>query len=47
MQVHEVHVDAEHRVVTSPAYMANAKPHEVFDSVAGMVDGVLELLNKQ
>lgn len=31
-------------LVTSPAYMANAPPHEVFDSVQAMVGGVMDLL---
>eukprot|EP01138_Halocafeteria_seosinensis_P000123 gb/GECG01000127.1/.p1 GENE.gb/GECG01000127.1/~~gb/GECG01000127.1/.p1 ORF type:complete len:287 (+),score=34.61 gb/GECG01000127.1/:1-861(+) len=39
-------LDSENKVVTSPAYMANAKPHEVFDSVANMVNGVISLLQQ-
>lgn len=37
------HVDVENLVVTSPAYMCEAAPHEVFESVGMMVKGVLGL----
>ena len=43
-EVGEVVVDADHKIVTSPAYMYEGKPHEIFDSVGKMVEGVLMLL---
>ena len=40
--VHVV-VDAANKVVTSPAYMYDGQPHEIFDSVGKMVDEVVKL----
>jgi enhancing lycopene biosynthesis protein 2 len=37
-----VTVDGGNKIVTSPAYMYNGKPHEIFDSVGLMVEGVLK-----
>jgi len=37
-------VDEDNLVVTSPAYMYDAAPHEVFDSSGSMVDAMLKLL---
>lgn len=37
-------VDDENLVVTSPAYMYNAAPHEVYDSCGSMVEGLLKLV---
>ena len=40
----EVHVDVANKLVTSPAYMSgDAKPHEVEDSVKGMITEVMKL----
>ena len=41
--LNEVHVDAANKVVSSPAYMKNGKPHEIEESVAGMVRETLKL----
>lgn len=41
--VDEVVVDAEQRIVTTPAYMLAGRIGEVFDGVAKLVDKVLEL----
>ena len=40
-------VDAENMVVTSPAYMYEGQPHEVFDSVGVMVSETLRLQTLQ
>lgn len=37
-------VDEENRVITSAAYMCNAKPHEVYDSVGLMVKTTLDMI---
>ena len=39
-------VDEAHGLVTAPAYMCNAAPHEVFDSVGRMVEATLALARK-
>ena len=39
----EAVVDAENKVVTSPAYMYEGQPHEIFDSVGKMVDAVVDM----
>ena len=39
-----VAVDEERKIVTAPAYMYEGAPHEVFDSVGLMVEGVLGLV---
>ncbi|GMI26659.1 hypothetical protein TrRE_jg4051 [Triparma retinervis] len=42
--VEEVVVDLENKIVTSPAYMKNAEPHEVHGSVGRMIKGVMDLI---
>mmetsp|Transcript_23945 Transcript_23945/g.40682 ORF Transcript_23945/g.40682 Transcript_23945/m.40682 type:complete len:234 (-) Transcript_23945:23-724(-) len=37
-------IDKENKVVTCAAYMYSGKPHEIYDSLGAMVDGVYELL---
>lgn len=40
-------VDAEHRVVSTPAYMdADARPGAVYDGIRELVDGVLALIRR-
>jgi len=41
--VHEVHIDTENRIVTTPAFMCETKLHEIHDGVGAMVKAVLEL----
>uniref|UniRef100_A0A7S3RSD6 DJ-1/PfpI domain-containing protein n=1 Tax=Strombidinopsis acuminata TaxID=141414 RepID=A0A7S3RSD6_9SPIT len=44
-QINETSIDTDNKIVSAPAYMkGDAKPHEVFDSVANMVDEVEKLL---
>ena len=38
-----VHVDHANKVVTSPAYMYDGLPHEIFDNVGQMIDEVVKL----
>jgi enhancing lycopene biosynthesis protein 2 len=38
--------DEPNRLVTAPAYMYDAKPHEVFEGIGAMVDGVLALARR-
>lgn len=40
------HTDVVNKVVTSPAYMYNGQPHQIFASVNVMIDGVMKLLKK-
>ncbi|KAJ7310358.1 hypothetical protein JRQ81_007268 [Phrynocephalus forsythii] len=41
--VHEVHVDAKNKLVTTSAFMCNAPIHEVYEGVGKMVAEVLKL----
>jgi enhancing lycopene biosynthesis protein 2 len=41
----EMHVDAENRIVTTPAYMYDDAPlHQIFDGIQSMVDRVMEMI---
>ena len=40
-------VDEPNRLVTAPAYMYDAKPHEVFEGIGAMIDGVLGLAGRK
>ena len=40
-RVTEAHVDTEARVVSTPAYMCDAKPHEVFEGIGKLVEAVV------
>lgn len=42
--VSESFTDANNLLVTTPAYMCDARPHEVFEGVGRMIDGVMALL---
>lgn len=42
--VNASHTDPRNRVVTTPAYMYDARPHEVFDGIGSMVESVLSLV---
>lgn len=44
--VTEVCIDAEHKVVSTPAYMFEAKPHEVFEGIGNLVKEVIGLCNR-
>ena len=35
--------DREHKVISTPAYMHNAKPHEVFQGISGLVKEFIEM----
>jgi enhancing lycopene biosynthesis protein 2 len=35
--------DREHKVITTPAYMYSAKPHEVFQGISGLVKEFMEM----
>lgn len=41
--VTESYTDAANRLVTTPAYMCDAKPHEVFEGIGKMVEQVIGL----
>ncbi|XP_071988268.1 putative glutamine amidotransferase-like class 1 domain-containing protein 3B, mitochondrial [Engystomops pustulosus] len=45
-EVHEVHVDRTSRVVTTPAFMAHAPLHNIFDGIGAMVSAVIKLTGK-
>lgn len=38
------HIDTNNKVVTSPAYMYEGRPDQIFESVKAMVDGVMKLV---
>jgi enhancing lycopene biosynthesis protein 2 len=42
--VTEAYVDEGNRIVSTPAYMCDAKPHEVFEGIGKLVDGVVAML---
>jgi enhancing lycopene biosynthesis protein 2 len=42
--VTEAYTDDVHRIVTTPAYMFEARPHEVFEGIGRMVEGVVKLM---
>lgn len=44
--LNEALVDEENLVVTTPAFMCNAKVHEVYDSVGAMITALVGLLRK-
>ena len=35
--------DREHKVITTPAYMHDAKPHEIFKGISGLVNELVEM----
>jgi enhancing lycopene biosynthesis protein 2 len=41
--VTESYTDEANRVVTTPAYMCDAKPHEIFEGIGKMVDAVVAM----
>ncbi len=41
--VSEAHIDNEHKIVTTPAYMCDAKPYEVYTGIGKLVDAVVAL----
>ncbi|XP_075053644.1 glutamine amidotransferase-like class 1 domain-containing protein 3, mitochondrial [Mixophyes fleayi] len=45
-EVHEVHVDKTHSVVTTPAFMGQAPLHRIFDGIGEMVSAVIKLTGK-
>jgi enhancing lycopene biosynthesis protein 2 len=45
-ELNEALVDEENRIVTTPAFMCNAKVHEVYDSVGAMIEALIKLLRK-
>ncbi|XP_030059629.1 glutamine amidotransferase-like class 1 domain-containing protein 3, mitochondrial [Microcaecilia unicolor] len=44
--VHDVHVDLNNRVVTTPAFMCETELHHIFDGIGIMVKRVLKLTGK-
>eukprot|EP00009_Paramoeba_aestuarina_P007133 CAMPEP_0201508206 /NCGR_PEP_ID=MMETSP0161_2-20130828/1639_1 /ASSEMBLY_ACC=CAM_ASM_000251 /TAXON_ID=180227 /ORGANISM="Neoparamoeba aestuarina, Strain SoJaBio B1-5/56/2" /LENGTH=245 /DNA_ID=CAMNT_0047902787 /DNA_START=52 /DNA_END=787 /DNA_ORIENTATION=- len=44
--ISQIHVDKKNKIVTSPAYMYDAAPHEAYDSVEKMVNAVISLCEK-
>uniref|UniRef100_A0ACB8FI01 Glutamine amidotransferase-like class 1 domain-containing protein 3A, mitochondrial n=1 Tax=Sphaerodactylus townsendi TaxID=933632 RepID=A0ACB8FI01_9SAUR len=43
---HDAHVDANNKVVTTPAYMCETEMHHIFDGIGTMVKHVLKLTGK-
>lgn len=41
--VTQTHTDTTNKLVTTPAYMCDARPHEVFEGIGKMVDHVMSL----
>ena len=44
--LNEAHVDEKNLIVTSPAFMCNAKPHEIYESVGAMITALMALIKK-
>ncbi|MCC6676281.1 MAG: isoprenoid biosynthesis glyoxalase ElbB [Phycisphaerales bacterium] len=44
--VREAFTDARNRIVTTPAYMCDAGPHEVFEGIGKMIDQTLALTSR-
>lgn len=44
--VTEVCIDGQHKVVSTPAYMFEAKPHEVFEGIGNLVKEVIGLCGR-
>ncbi len=44
--VGEAYIDDANRLVTTPAYMFDAKPHEVYEGIGKMVDGIAAILRR-
>ncbi|MBU6413214.1 MAG: isoprenoid biosynthesis glyoxalase ElbB [Planctomycetes bacterium] len=44
--VTEVCIDGQHKVVSTPAYMFEAKPHEVFEGIGNLVTEVIGLCKR-
>ncbi len=42
--VAEAAIDRRNRIVSTPAYMCEARPNQVFDGVGRMVDGLIDLV---
>ncbi|XP_033003011.1 glutamine amidotransferase-like class 1 domain-containing protein 3A, mitochondrial [Lacerta agilis] len=45
-EVTEAHVDANHKVVTTPAFMCETELHHIYDGIGAMVKNVLKLTGK-
>jgi enhancing lycopene biosynthesis protein 2 len=35
--------DRENKIITTPAYMFDAKPHEIFDGIGGAIRELVEM----
>lgn len=46
-RVTEACIDAANRVVSTPAYMCDARPHEVFAGVGAMTDALVAMIGKR
>ncbi|XP_062511466.1 glutamine amidotransferase-like class 1 domain-containing protein 3, mitochondrial [Corticium candelabrum] len=44
--LNEAHIDEKNLIVTSPAFMCNAKPHEIYESVGAMITALMALIKK-
>jgi enhancing lycopene biosynthesis protein 2 len=42
--VQEAHVDSANLIISTPAYMCDAKPHEVFDGIGALVDALRTMI---
>jgi enhancing lycopene biosynthesis protein 2 len=43
-EVHEVCIDEQHKIVTSPAFMYNGKFHEIQDGVGNMINQLMKMI---
>ncbi|HEX2836946.1 MAG TPA: isoprenoid biosynthesis glyoxalase ElbB [Phycisphaerales bacterium] len=43
-KVTQAYTDDTHRIITTPAYMCDAKPHEVFEGIGALVNSLKTLL---
>lgn len=41
--VHEIHVDEQNKVVTTPAFMCETKVHEIHDGIGKMIEKIMKM----
>ena len=39
----EIHVDAQNKVVTTPAFMCETKVHEIHDGIGKMIEKIMKM----
>ena len=42
--VDQFHYDKENRILSTPAYMLDAKPHQIYDGIGNMISKLITLI---